>query len=132
MSRALLILCNDAVRAKAVKWVTEAPKDTRITFQSPQRTTDQNSRLWASLSEVADQAEHLGRKYDAATWKAIFMSALGREMRFVPNLDGTGLIPIGHSSSDLSKAEMSNLLELIYSWGAANGVAFHDDAEESA
>jgi hypothetical protein len=132
MSRALLVLANDAVRAKAVKWVTEAPKDTRITFQSPQRTTDQNSRLWASLSEVADQAEHLGRKYDAATWKAIFMSALGREMRFVPNLDGTGLIPIGHSSSDLSKSEMSDLLEVIYSWGSGHGVTFHDDTERAA
>lgn len=132
MSRALLVLYSDAMRARAIDWISRAPKETRVTFQGPRRTLDQNSKLWSMLGEVSEQATHHGRKYDSETWKAIFMSALGQETRFVPNLDGTGLIPIGHRSSDLSKEEMSELIELIYSAGAERGVVFHDPAEQAA
>lgn len=129
MSRAFLVLYSPAIRAKAADWIRRLPDNTRVEFKAPRRTLPQNDRFWASLSEVAAQAEHHGRKYDATTWKAIFLSALGRETRFVPNLDGTGLIPIGHSSSDLSKEEMSDLLELIYSWGAEHGIVFQERDE---
>ena len=132
MSRIFFVLANDAYRERALAAVRNAPKESRVEIKEPRRTIDQNSRLWATLGEVAEQAEHMGRKYDATTWKHIFLSALGRETRFVPNLDGTGLIPISHSSSDLSKAEMSDLLELIYAWGAERGIVFHDGAEEAA
>ena len=40
--------------------------------------------------------------------------------------EGESFIPIGQSSSDLSKEEMSDLIELMLSWGAQNGVVFHD------
>lgn len=132
MSRTLLVLYSDAMRAKAHAWIDQAPKETRITFQAPKRSLAQNSRLWSCLGEIAAQVEHHGRKYDAETWKFIFMSALGKEMRFVPNLDGTGLIPIGHRSSELSKSEMSDLLELIQAFGAERGVIFHDPQEQAA
>jgi hypothetical protein len=56
------------------------------------------------------------------------MDALPREIRAVPNLDEDGLVMLGRSSSDLSKEEMSNLLELIYAFGARRGVVFQDDA----
>ncbi len=47
----------------------------------------------------------------------------------VPNLDGTGFVNLGRSSSDLSKSEMSDLIELIHAFGANHGVKFQDDAE---
>jgi len=129
MSRIFFVLANDDYRERAIAAVRAAPKESRVEIKEPRRTLPQNDRFWATLTDVADQAEHHGRKYDAATWKAIFLSALGRETRFVPNLDGTGLIPIGHSSSDLSKAEMSDLLELIMAWGAEHNIVFHDPGE---
>lgn len=132
MSRALYFLANAAVRDRVAKLLATLPDMTRIEIKGPKRTLDQNARLWASLTDVSEQAEHHGRKYDTNTWKAIFLSALGRETVFVPNLDGNGLIPIGQSSSDLSKSEMSDLLELMYSWGAANGIVFHDQREDAA
>lgn len=132
MTRSLYYLANAKVRATVARVLSEAPDMTRVEIKGPKRTVDQNSRMWASLTDVAEQAEHCGRKYDPNTWKAIFLSALGRETVFVPSLDGSGLIPIGQSSSDLSKGEMSDLLELMYSWGAANGVTFHDQIEDAA
>lgn len=132
MGRHLLVLWNDAMRKKAHDWIDRAPKETRLLFQGPRRSLDQNSKMWALLGEVSEQATHHGRKYDSETWKAIFMSALGQETRFVPNLDGTGLIPIGHRSSNLSKEEMSALIELIYAAGAERGVIFHEPEEQAA
>ena len=52
------------------------------------------------------------------------MKALGKELSFVPSLDGQGIVAIGYRSSRLTKEEMANLIELIYSEGAKRGVAF--------
>ena len=128
MGRALLVLANDVIRERAVDWIRRLPQGTRVEFKAPRRSLPQNDRFWASLTDVATQATHCGRKYDAPTWKAIFMSAFGKEVQFVPSLDGTELVPIGQSSSDLSKFEMSELLEFIYAWGSQNGVTFNDGA----
>lgn len=129
MGRALLVLYNDDIRAKATKWIAGAPKDTRITFQGPKRTLPQNARMWAMLTDVAEQAERFGRKYTTDEWKAIFLSALGQEMKFVPSLDGKTFIPIGHSSSNLSVQEMTDMIELMFSFGAQHGVIFHEPDE---
>lgn len=120
--RALLTLNNQADRDKATKWIGQAPAGTRVEFRKPRRTLPQNDRLWAMLTEIAEKVDHCGRKYDPDTWKCIFMSALGREMRFVPSLDQQGLIPLGHRSSNLSKEEMSELQDFIEAWCAENGI----------
>lgn len=129
MSRALLILANDDVRCRAVRWIASAPEGTRVEFKEPKRTLEQNARMWAMLTDVAAQKQHCGRRYPADDWKIIFLHALGRETRFVPALDGQGFIPIGQSSSDLSKAEMSDMIELLLSWGAENGVVWSDPTQ---
>ena len=40
------------------------------------------------------------------------MHACRREVQFIPALDGQNFIPWGQSSQDLSKDEMSDLLEV--------------------
>jgi len=42
----------------------------------------------------------------------------------VRNLDGTGSVQLGRSSSDLSVAEMGDLMDLIAAFGAREGVTF--------
>lgn len=125
-ARHFLILANDALKAKAVRWIMAAPVGMRVEFKQPRRTLDQSARMWAMLGDIAKQKQHCGRYYDAADWKVIFLHALGRETRFVPALDGAGFLPIGQSSSDLSKAEMSELIELLFAWGAQNGIRWSD------
>jgi hypothetical protein len=79
------------------------------------------------LSAFADQVEHFGKKHDAATWKAIMMKALGKELEFVPSLDGQEIVALGYRSSELSKAEMADMIEFLYSEGAKRGVVFHGE-----
>lgn len=131
MSRALLVLAGQTERDRAVKWVRGAPVNTRVTFQEPKRTLEQSAKMWAMLTEVARQVVWHGQRLTPDDFKLIFLDALKREVRMVPALDDRGFVNLGRSSSDLSREEMSDLLELIYEWGARNGVVF-SDGEKSA
>lgn len=126
MGRALLILSDTEVRAKATSWVEKAPPGTRLTFQAPRRSIDQNSLLWSLLTQISVQKEHCGRRYTPDAWKILMLHACGREVQFLPALDGTTFVPWGQSSSDLSKAEMTELIEFIICWCAENGVQFRE------
>lgn len=126
MTRALLVLHSPEMRARAVHWVAKAPPETRVTFQAPKRSLPQNDRMWAMLTEVAAQLPWHGIKLSADDWKLIFLDALKRELRMVPNIDGSGFVNLGRSSSDLSKGEMADLITLIEAFGASHGVVFHD------
>ena len=126
MSRAVIILNSEFDRRRAVQWCQRAPAGCRIEFKQAKRSNDQNSRLWAHLTDIATNAEHNGRKYTPDHWKVIFLSALGREVQFIPSLDGKTFIPFGQSSSDLSKQEMTDLITLIESFAAERGIQLHD------
>jgi len=128
MSRAMIVLSNDAQRAKAIGLARKAPVGTRVEFKAAQRSLSQNSHMWALLTDVAQQATHRGQKYTADQWKVIFLHALGREIQFLPALEGSEFVPYGQSSSDLSKHEMSDLIDLIMAWGAQNNIDFNPGA----
>jgi len=49
-----------------------------------------------------------------------------------PNMDGNGFVDLGRSSSDLTKDEFSDLMELIAEFGARHGVLFAKEEEASA
>jgi len=132
MSRALIVLWNAADRAKVKRWASKAPPGTRVEFRATKRSLDQNSLLWARLTEIAAQLPWHGMKLSADDWKLIFLDALQKELRIVPNLDGDGFVNLGRSSSDLSKEEFSDLLALIEAWGAKHNVQFNDPKEAAA
>ena len=127
MTRYLMALNSPRDRRRAASYVEKAPYGTRVEFKAAKRTLDQNSRMWAMLSDVAEQVPWHGMKLRPGDWKLMFMAALRQEMRMVPNIDGTGFVNLGVSTSDLSKAEMSDLIELIRMFGAKNNVVFADD-----
>jgi len=127
MSRLVRALWTDADRAEVARWINAAPKGSRVEVKAPQRSVPQNSRLWAMLSDVATQLPYHGIRLTADDYKLLFLDALKREVRMVPNLDGNGFVSLGRSSSDLSKEEMSDLLTIIEAFGANHGVVFHDE-----
>lgn len=126
MSRALLTLRTVADRDRACRWVRQAPIGSRVEFKSPRRTLPQSDKMWAMLTDIARQVDWYGQKLTADDWKDV-MSASLRKARVVPGLDG-GFVPLGMHTSDMSKQEMSALIELIYAFGAERGVVFGDEA----
>lgn len=132
MSRALVILNRASDRERVQAWAAKAPWGTRVTFQEAKRTTDQNARMWAMLTEVARQVKWHGQQLSADDWKLIFMAALPEETRFVPNLSGNGFVNLGRSSSKLSVGEMADLMDLIAAFGAREGVTFAEPERVAA
>ena len=132
MSRALRIIKSPFDRAQLAHWMGRAPWGTRVELKAPKRSLPQNDKLWASLTDVAQQQLYHGLRLSPEDWKLLFLDALKREVRMVPNLDGNGFVSLGRSSSDLSKAEMSDLLEVIMAWGAEHGVIFQESREMAA
>ena len=132
MSRALVILASLAERQRVAAWAMKAPINTRVEFKAPKRSLPQNDRMWALLTEIAQQVPYHGLKLTPDDFKLLFLDGLKREVRMVPNLDGNGFVSLGRSSSDLSKDEMSDLMTLIEAFGAQHGVVFHDQADEAA
>lgn len=132
MSRHLITINSRLDRERAARYIAQAPSGTRIEFKAAKRSLAQNDRMWAMLTDIAAQKEHCGRKYTPDRWKVLFMHACGREVQFIPSLDGSTFIPWGQSSSDLSKQEMSDLIDFMLSWGVENGVTFHDQVSEAA
>lgn len=124
MGRALLTLNDAADRARACTWIAKAPAGTRVEFKASKRTLPQNDLFWGMLTDIARQIEWHHAWLTPDDWKLIFLHALDRELRVAPSLDGVGFVNLGRSSSDLSKEEMSNLIELMLAFGAQHNVEF--------
>lgn len=131
MSRALIILNTAADRQRAASWAMKAPWGCRIEFKESKRTTDQNAKMWAMLTDVAMQVDWYGQKLTPDDWKDVFTASL-RKVRVVPGLDAGTFVPLGMRTSDMTKQEFSDLLELINAFGAERGVRFHEPETEAA
>jgi hypothetical protein len=126
-----LILSNPAVRARAHQLIEMAPHAAVLNIKEAARTSDQNAKLWAMLSDIA-RAKPDGRVLTTEVWKALFMNAAGFTCTFEPTLDGQGVIPLGFKSSRLNKAEFSDLIEAIHCFAAEHGIQFTDPIERKA
>lgn len=103
---------SPANRAEIVHDIEAAIFGTRVTLQAPRRTNSQNRLLWVLLNRISAEVTHAGMKHSPQVWKAIFMHGLGKQMDFAPGLDGE-IVGLGYRSSELSKEEMSDLIEFI-------------------
>lgn len=130
--RALVTLNASSDRARVAAWAAKAPDGTRVEFKSVKRSIPQNDRMWAMLTDVARQLPWHGIKLTPDDWKLVFLDALKREVRMVPNLEGDGFVNLGRSSSDLSKQEMTDLIELIAAFGANHSVQFNEPEVSAA
>lgn len=96
------------------------------------RTDEQNKKLWPMLEDVSKQVPWFGQMLSKEDWKLIFLASLNREIRIVPNLENNGFVNLSTSSSKLSKAQFSDLIELIYKLGAEREVVWTDPKEKQA
>ncbi len=83
------------------------------------------------LSDVS-RAMTDGRRHTAEVWKTLFMHACGHAVQFETGLNGQPF-PTGFRSSQLTKSQMGELIEFIYSFGAEKGVVWTEpEAQERA
>lgn len=126
MTKRPFVLVDAAARQRAIECVRTAPEGYSVVVGPATRSLEQNSMLWPLLERVAKQVVWHGQTLSADDWKNIFTSSL-KKQRVVPGIDG-GFVVMGQSTRMMSKADMSELIELIMAFGAQNGVQFGEVA----
>ena len=126
MNKQYFILAHDTARQMAIQAIRNAPDGWIVEVKERTRSIDQNSLLWALLTDVSRQVEWYGRKLAPEDWKHVFSSAL-RKQDVVPNIEGNGFVVLGQSTSKMGKREFSDLVELIYSFGAEHNVIWRNE-----
>ena len=104
-------------------------KKLTLEIKDQKRSEDQNSKYHAMLGEIAEQASHLGSKWDAEDWKRLLVQEFCKEKglpagRVIPNLSGDGICQLGQQTRHFSKEQASEFVEWLHAWGAENGITF--------
>lgn len=126
----VFIMAHDLARQNAIRAVQEAPEGYSVTIAEPTRNLEQNARLWAMLADISKQVDWYGKRLTSEDWKHVFSSSL-RKLEVVPNLDGSGFVALGMSTSKLSKREFSDLIEIMFAFGGERGVVWTDPQLET-
>jgi hypothetical protein len=98
-----------------------------VRLSRPTRNLDQNAKLWPMLSDVSKQVEWYGHKLKPEEWKDMFTAVL-KQQKTVPGIDG-GFVVIGAHTSKMTVSQISDLIELMYAFGANHGVKWTEKAK---
>lgn len=88
------------------------------------RSSEQNRLMWAALTDISRQVEWHGMRLSPEDWKNLITASVTKQ-RLVPGLDG-GFVALGQSTSKMSIAEMTEVIECALAFGAQHGVEFGD------
>ena len=98
-----------------------------IQFTRPKRTPEQNNKMWGMLRDISRQVLWDGKRMEAADWKILFSAHLaGYDMaRGI----GGGFVMLGTSTSQMTKQQISDMIEIMYSFGAERDVIWSEEAK---
>lgn len=129
--RRIFVLSNRERRKFVAGVVAALPKFSRVEIKAAKRTLPQNDKMWAMLTEFAEQAEWAGKRRTTLEWKDLFTAAVkiaGGGVEAVPGLEG-GLMLLGLHTSDMSVAEMADLITYMTVKAGELGVTLSDGQE---
>ena len=93
--------------------------------ETERRTQEQNKLLWALLTDLSRQVEWpvdgKMQKIHQDDWKHIMSAGLKKTQRVAQGMDG-GFVILGQYTHRMTKAEMTDLIDLILAFGAERGV----------
>lgn len=123
MERSTHVLKDRETRHAVALMVNTAPLGTKVDIGEETRTQRQNRAIHGLIGQIIKQRpRHLGIKMSLAAYKAAFMAGLGEETEWVPSLDGTGMVPVGLSTSALTVKQFNDLMEFVFAWCAREGI----------
>ena len=117
------VLAHDLARQRAQEAIKAAPDGQIVLIKEPTRNKEQNALLWSLLGQVSKSVIWHGNKLTSDEWKDVFSSSL-KKQKVVPGIDSGSFVICGRSTSRMSKSEFSELIELIYAFGASQEVNF--------
>jgi hypothetical protein len=125
------VLTNAFSRERFKRIIDQAPSGYVAEVREPRRTTDQNDKMWAMLTDIS-LSKPGGATFTPEEWKARIMHACGWECQFLPGILDGHPFPVGFRSSQMTKSQMSAMIEWMLAWGAENGVRWSNEAKQEA
>lgn len=122
-------LTTKEARQRAMALIFAAPEGYAVTIAEETRTQEQNRLMWPLIADIQSQVPSM-QTFSADDIKLRFLHALGTELRFLPELEGAGMFPVGQRSSTLTKTQFTGLIELLFAYGEKNGVAWSHKSQE--
>lgn len=117
------VLANEAVRKSVALFAVQvAPAGWRVTFEPPKRGLDINAALHATLGEISARVPWAGKHRSIECWKrllvAAWMRATGEQVEMLPALDGHGVDIVYSQTSEMTQAQMRDLMGFVDAWKA--------------
>lgn len=121
------------IKRNAARFVLELPVDPDnpllVDIKPLTRSVEQNSKFHAICSDVAKQAQYMGRKLPLEAWKVLFVSghavATKHGSDMVPGLEGE-FVNLRESTASMPVARMASLIEYVQAWCVENEIKLYD------
>ena len=105
-------------------------KKLTLEIKQQNKSREQEEKYHAIIGDIAKQAQHMGSKWDAETWKRLlcdkFVREIGLSSQIMANLDNDGLIQLGFQTRKFTKEQASEFVEFLLAWCANNGIELND------
>jgi hypothetical protein len=110
----------------------DAGKELVLEIKAANKSRDQEEKYHAMIGEIAQQAQHLGSKWDSESWKRLLVDQFCKDIGLktgvvIPNLSGDGIVQLGYQTRKFTKEQASQFVEWLYAWSAENGVLHETD-----
>ena len=109
-----------------VKEALKLGKKLTMEIKPASKSREQEEKYHAIIGDIAKQAQHMGAKWDAETWKRLLVDKYCREIglnsQIMANLDSNGLIQLGQQTRKFTKEQASEFVEFLLAWCADNGI----------
>ena len=114
-----------------VKEALQSGKQFDLDIRPASKTREQEKKYHSMIGDIAKQAQHLGSKWDAESWKRLLVDQFCRENdiktgSIIPNLSGDGIVQLGFQTRNFTKEQAIEFVEWLTAWAAQNGVELHE------
>jgi hypothetical protein len=116
-----------------VKDALAAGRKLTLEIKPASKSRDQEEKYHAIIGDIAKQAQHMGAKWDAETWKRLLVDKYVREIgltsKIMANLDNDGLVQLGVQTRKFTKEQASEFVAFLICWCDQNGIELNDDSK---
>ena len=113
-----------------VKDVLATGRKMTLEIKDASKSREQEEKYHAIIGDIAKQAQHMGAKWDAETWKRLLVDKYCREIglnsQIMANLDSDGLVQLGFQTRKFTKEQASEFVEFLQAWATDNGVTLNE------
>lgn len=143
--RRVFHLVHDTARQRAAEHCMRAPEGYMVVVSEPTKRRIQEERYHAMIGDIARQCTHVGRQWDAESWKRILVDEFAEQMRaagsplhhdgasaVTPSIDGRRVVQLGLQTRVFYVKEAAAFIEFLFSFGADRDVMWSEPVEVHA